>query len=513
MGQSPPSRTYNAEGIGLPFFQGKAEFGELYPTAVKWCSEPKKIAEPDDVLISVRAPVGATNLSRERSCIGRGLAAIRPHGTMTSKYFLYALRLLRQELEEKGTGTTFKAVSGTVLKKQQIPLAPLAEQTRIIAEIEKQFTRLDYAVAALGRLQANLKRYKAAVLKAACEGRLVPQDPSDEDAEVLLGRILAERRRKWEEQEWEKLVEKARKKAAQAKRKAAGKPARISDLAAEEWQDLPETEYGRYLPKNEKWKEKYKEPERPDTSELPELPAGWVWTTPDQCFTVQRGRFSIRPRNDPRYYGGSHPFVQIGDLPRSGGNVTSFSQTLNDDGLTVSRKFPRGTVLIAIVGATIGNTGVLTFDSCCPDSLVAFQADNSTRLSFLELYLRSRKLAIRGDSYASGGQPNINLAYLLPYPVPLPPIGTQKDIVDEIDLRFSFVESLEEGVNANLARAERLRQAILQKAFNGQLVPQDPDDETASVLLERIRGQQEKKKSKSKNQRERNESARQPRML
>jgi len=92
MGQSPPSTTYNAEGTGLPFYQGKAEFGDLSPTPIKWCSKPQKIAEPGDVLISVRAPVGPTNLCREKSCIGRGLAAIRPEATMPSLYFLYFLR-------------------------------------------------------------------------------------------------------------------------------------------------------------------------------------------------------------------------------------------------------------------------------------------------------------------------------------------------------------------------------------------------------------------------------------
>ena len=77
MGQSPPSSTYNSDGIGLPFFQGKAEFTELYPLTKKWCSEPKKIAELNDILLSVRAPVGDTNIANQKCCIGRGLAAIR----------------------------------------------------------------------------------------------------------------------------------------------------------------------------------------------------------------------------------------------------------------------------------------------------------------------------------------------------------------------------------------------------------------------------------------------------
>ena len=100
-GQSPPSSTYNAKGTGLPFLQGKAEFTELYPEAVKWCSAPSKVADPGDVLISIRAPVGPTNLCAVKSCIGRGLAAIRPQGGVPSRYALYALRASGEELRSR----------------------------------------------------------------------------------------------------------------------------------------------------------------------------------------------------------------------------------------------------------------------------------------------------------------------------------------------------------------------------------------------------------------------------
>src|ERR1039458_9270958 len=176
LGQSPPGETYNTTGNGLPFFQGKAEFGDYYPTPVKWCSAPTKIAQPEDVLISVRAPVGPTNLCPSRACIGRGLAAMRPRQGMPSRYLLYALRATVKALTEKGTGSTFEAISGRDLREHVIPVAPLPEQLRIVGEIEKQFTRLEAGVAALRRVQANLKRYRAAVLKAACEGRLVPTE-------------------------------------------------------------------------------------------------------------------------------------------------------------------------------------------------------------------------------------------------------------------------------------------------------------------------------------------------
>jgi type I restriction enzyme S subunit len=151
LGQSPPSDTYNIEGVGLPFYQGKAEFGELYPTKVKWCSAPGKIAEAGDVLITVRAPVGPTNLCQEKSCIGRGLAALRPKNGMPNKYLLYYLRFIEKEWDSKATGTTFKAITGNVLRQQEIPLAPLPEQERIVAKIEELFTQLEAGKAALRR--------------------------------------------------------------------------------------------------------------------------------------------------------------------------------------------------------------------------------------------------------------------------------------------------------------------------------------------------------------------------
>ena len=200
-GQSPPSATYNADGVGLPFLQGKAEFGATYPEAVKWCSVPSKMAEPDDVLISIRAPVGPTNLCAVQSCIGRGLAAIRTQADMPSKYILYSIRATEEELRANSTGTTFEAIRGDDLRSHPLPLPPLAEQYRIVAEIEKQLTRLDASVTALKRVQANLKRYRASVLKAACEGKSVPTEAElartegrdYEPGERLLERILEER--------------------------------------------------------------------------------------------------------------------------------------------------------------------------------------------------------------------------------------------------------------------------------------------------------------------------------
>ncbi|MEW6701290.1 MAG: restriction endonuclease subunit S, partial [Bacteroidota bacterium] len=119
MGQSPASSTYNKKGIGLPFFQGKKEFTDLHPIAEKWCSAPNKIAQAKDVLISVRAPVGATNIADQICCIGRGLAAVRY--SYNYLFLFYFLRFIEKKLDEQGTGTTFKAISGDVLRETDFP--------------------------------------------------------------------------------------------------------------------------------------------------------------------------------------------------------------------------------------------------------------------------------------------------------------------------------------------------------------------------------------------------------
>ena len=133
MGQSPPSSTYNTDGEGLPFFQGKADFGDLYPTVRMFCTEPKKIAKAGDILISVRAPVGPTNISPEKSCIGRGLAAIRSSQDIDRDYLLYFLRSHEPKLTQHERGSTFGAISRNDLESILVPFPPLPEQKRIAA--------------------------------------------------------------------------------------------------------------------------------------------------------------------------------------------------------------------------------------------------------------------------------------------------------------------------------------------------------------------------------------------
>ena len=166
-GQSPESKYYNTTGEGLPFFQGKADFGELYPAIRVYCSQPTKIAEKDDILLSVRAPVGPTNLAPCKVCIGRGLTAIRPSEVLLTRYVLLFFRYFEAQLASKGTGTTFKAITQDVVKNLEIPIPPLPEQERIVARIEELFSQLDAGVETLKKTKAQLAVYRQAVLKEA----------------------------------------------------------------------------------------------------------------------------------------------------------------------------------------------------------------------------------------------------------------------------------------------------------------------------------------------------------
>lgn len=138
MGQSPDSTTYNESGNGMPFFQGNADFGELHPTARIWCNAPTKIANRGDILISVRAPIGALNIANEKCCIGRGLAALTVDNDICHQNYLwYALESKIDVLNSKGTGSTFKAINKKSLAETEIPLPSLDEQRKIAAVLDK----------------------------------------------------------------------------------------------------------------------------------------------------------------------------------------------------------------------------------------------------------------------------------------------------------------------------------------------------------------------------------------
>lgn len=141
MGQSPDSSSYNYNKHGIPFFQGNADFGEKYPIARVWCNAPTKIAQPEDILISVRAPIGALNYAKEKCCIGRGLAALTPDRSKVSLEFVYwLLKGKKAELNNKGTGSTFKAISRKVLEEIKFPKIGFEKQHEYAEILEKTYS-------------------------------------------------------------------------------------------------------------------------------------------------------------------------------------------------------------------------------------------------------------------------------------------------------------------------------------------------------------------------------------
>ncbi|MGJ0429428.1 restriction endonuclease subunit S [Methylobacter sp.] len=172
MGQSPEGKYVGENKHGLPFYQGKAEFGKTYPTPRKYCIQPTKIAQQNDILLSIRAPVGPTNLCPEESCIGRGLASIRAHESLHQQYLLRYFKHIEPWLSQQGTGSTFKAISGGFLSDVEVVIAPLNEQIRIADKLDSVLVKVDAAQARLEKIPVLLKRFRQSVLAAATSGEL-----------------------------------------------------------------------------------------------------------------------------------------------------------------------------------------------------------------------------------------------------------------------------------------------------------------------------------------------------
>lgn len=161
-------------------------------------------------------------------------------------------------------------------------------------------------------------------------------------------------------------------------------------------------------------------------TDIGEIPEEWDVVRLDEVATVERGKFSHRPRNDPKFYGGSIPFVQTGDVTKANGYLESHSQTLNELGLSVSRMFPAGTIILTIA-ANIGETAIARYDVCFPDSLVGILPNERVDTHFLEYMLRAKKEFL-DSSATQSAQKNINLQTLKPLQLPLPKLDEQKRI-------------------------------------------------------------------------------------
>jgi type I restriction enzyme, S subunit len=343
----------------------------------------------------------------------------------------------------------------------KVPVAPLNEQRRIVAKIEELFSDLAAGVAALERAKANLKRYRASVLKAAVEGKLTEawraEHPNTEPASKLLERILAERRQKWEADQLAKFV------------------------AAE-----------KEPPKN--WKEKYAEPTLPVTTGLPELPERWCWATLGQLLHGIEGGKSFKCETRPAV---ENEWGVIKVSAMTWGTFLEAEQKAipPDSRFDPSDEIKPNDLLLSrsntsqLVGATV------LVGNCRPRLLLS---DKSLRLKMSNMLDRrwlhralSSSVARRQLSAMATGTSdsmrNVSQEKIESVVLPLPPLCEQEEIVAEIEERISVTFVGQEQVDHGLRRAALLRQCILKHAFEGKLVPQDPNDERASVLLERLR--------------------------
>jgi type I restriction enzyme S subunit len=446
MGQSPNSSTYNSQGVGIPFYQGKSEFGAVYPKPEKYCSQPNKIALPGDTLISVRAPVGPTNLCPHKACIGRGLAAIRPLDEVKPKFVLHLFRNLEKKIAGKGTGTTFQAITKDVLVNLRLHVPPIAEQQRIVDKIEELFSDLDSGIDSLKTAQQQLKVYRQAVLKWAFEGKLTAQWREEqqrqgklESADTLLAQIKAEREQRYQ---------------------------------------------GRY-----------QEPLLPEADLLPDLPKGWHLVTLDQLSIL----ITSGSRGWAQYYAEE-------------GDYFIRAQDINTDRLELSQvahvNLPKavegrrtsvntGDLLITITGANVTKSALvnikLSKTAYVNQHVGLVRLTERVNHKFIYYWIVSpqngRSQLI--ESAYGAGKPGLNLTNLKEVIIALPPLAEQDQVIEEIESRLSICDRIEADIETNLKKAEALRQSILKQAFEGKLVPQDPSDEPASVLLERIRTERE----------------------
>jgi type I restriction enzyme S subunit len=327
-------------------------------------------------------------------------------------------------------------VSWEQISEFQLDLPSLKDQNRSVEFFEIAEGRREAAVRHLQGLSGRLGIARASILKAAVEGRLVSTEAElareegreYEHASVLLRRILAER--------------KARHEAEQV---------------------------------GAKRKKKYKEPAAPDLDDLPALPGGWVWATLGQIGEWSSG--GTPSRTVAGYFEGGIPWVKSGELKDS--DLYGAEELISDEAVANSsaKIFPAGTLLVAMYGATIGMTGRLGVPAATNQACAALLPDstNAALLPYVRRFLIHSRPAFRRRG-AGGAQSNISQGLLRDYEIPLPPLVEQERIVQEIDRRLSLLDKLEETVDLNLRRCERLRQSILKAAFEGRPLPDESVD-------------------------------------
>jgi len=469
-GDVPFIKVYNLTDRGILDFSVK-------PTFIDHITHSGLLARsrviPGDVLINiVGPPLGKVAIVPDdfpEWNINQAIVVFRPLNGILNKYLAFAFltdSIMRRVTSlAKATAGQFNIGVGMCRRLLPIPIAPTNEQRRIVAKIEELFSDLDAGVAALERAKANLKRYRASVLKAAVEGKLTEgwraKHPNTEPASKLLERILTKRRKKWE--------------ADQLAKFAAAK---------------------KEPPKN--WREKYVEPTPPDPTDLPKVSAaGWSYCRLDQIFDspktgTKTGPFGSLLKKHEHLEAGI-PVIgieNIGPMTFQRGSKIHISVAKASEIIDFS-VLPRDIVISR--SGTVGEVCVIPTD--------VTEARMSTNLMRIRLYRNGVLpdylcLLLHGSPFVrrqihqlcSGSTRDfLNTEILLSLVFPLPPREEQEAILGIVSEELSRIAAADLEIDHGLRRAARLRQSILKQAFEGKLVPQDPKDEPASVLLERLR--------------------------
>ena len=284
----------------------------------------------------------------------------------------------------------------------------------------------------------DTKKLRQKILDLAIRGKLVPQDPNDEPASVLLERIKAEK---------ERLIKEGKIKRSKKTTKTS---------------DTPHYENVSF-----------------------EMPNNWVWTTVDELCDVVRGG-SPRPAGDEKYYNGAIPFLKVADLTKDDEiYVYKAEYTIKEAGLKKTRLVNEGTLLLTNSGATLGVPKITTFSTTFNDGIAAFLYINKEIQLYLYWFLKSKTDSFRKIDQGAA-QPNLNTDLIKSIPIPLPPLTEQKRIIKEIKRWFSLINQIDQNKSNLQTIIKQAKSKILDLAIHGKLVPQDPNDEPASELLKRI---------------------------
>ena len=411
-----------------------------------------------------------------------------------NEYIYYYFKSAKQLAESKATGTTFKEISGAAFSKLPVPLPPTNDQHRIVAKIEELFSELDKGIENLKTARAQLKVYRQALLKHAFEGKLTAQWRAEnqsklETAAALLKRIQQERAQRYQQQlaDWEN-------KSPSVPLLQRGKASNTATSS------IPPLKKGG----RRDLKPKAPKPLPPLTAEelaeLPELPKGWFgarlgWMT---C-SVEYGTSAKSSES------GACPVLRMGNIQNGKFDWTDLVFTDDEDEIE-KYLLQEGDVLFNRTNSPelVGKSAI--FKSKQPAIFAGYlirvnQIAAIVESQYLNYFLNSHIAKQHGNTVKTDGvnQSNINGEKLVNYPFPFCSLEEQKVIVELLDAKLSEVDQLDQTITTSLQQAEALRQYILKKAFSGQLVPQDPHDEPASFLLDRIRTEREQSnKSKLK---------------